>query len=49
MALPFLKKKSEAATMPLLPAWHPNFRNYEKLPDVKQVLFTQGLETAPGI
>lgn len=37
MALPFLKKKSEAAAAPLVPSWHPNFRNYEKLPDVKQV------------
>ena len=27
MALPFLKKKSEAAAVPLVPAWHPNFRN----------------------
>ena len=37
MALPFLKKKSEASTAPLVPAWHPNFRNYEKLPDIKVV------------
>ena len=37
MELPFLKKKSEAAAAPLVPSWHPNFRNYEKLPDVKQV------------
>lgn len=37
MALPFLKKKSEAAAQPLVPAWHPNFRNYEKLPDIKVV------------
>ena len=37
MALPFLTKKSEAAAVPLVPSWHPNFRNYEKLPDVKQV------------
>jgi hypothetical protein len=37
MALPFLKKKSEAASAPLVPAWHPNFRNYEKLPDIKVV------------
>jgi len=35
--LPFLKKKSEAAAAPLVPAWHPNFRNYEKLPDIKVV------------
>jgi hypothetical protein len=32
-----LKKRSEADTAPALPAWHPNFRNYEKLPDVKVV------------
>jgi hypothetical protein len=35
--LPFLKKKSEAATVPQVPAWHPNFRSYEKLPDIKPV------------
>lgn len=32
-----LKKKSEAAAAPLVPSWHPNFRNYEKLPDIKVV------------
>jgi uncharacterized coiled-coil protein SlyX len=37
MELPFLKKKSEAAVVPLVPSWHPNFRNYEKLPDIKVV------------
>ena len=31
-----LKKKTEA-TGPLVPAWHPNFRNYEQLPDTKVV------------
>lgn len=35
--LPFLKKKSEAAAAPLVPHWHPNFRNFEKLPDIKVV------------
>jgi hypothetical protein len=35
--LPFLKKKSNAAAAPLVPAWHANFRNYEKLPDIKVV------------
>lgn len=35
--LSFLKKKSEAAAAPASPAWHPNFRNYEKLPDIKVV------------
>ena len=28
---------SFAASAPALPAWHPNFRNYEKLPDIKVV------------
>src|SRR6187401_3003911 len=35
--LSLLKKKSDADAAPALPAWHPNFRNYEKLPDVKVV------------
>lgn len=35
--LPLLKKKSDAATPPSVPNWHPNFRNYEKLPDIKVV------------
>src|SRR3954470_11436069 len=35
--LPFLKKKSDAGAAPQVPAWHPNFRNYEKLPDIKVV------------
>ena len=35
--LSFLKKKSDASTAAQVPPWHPNFRNYEKLPDVKQV------------
>ncbi|HUR59026.1 MAG TPA: hypothetical protein VM029_15030, partial [Opitutaceae bacterium] len=35
--LSLLKKKSEAAAAPTVPAWHPNFRNYEKLPDIKVV------------
>src|SRR5438105_3777790 len=32
-----LQKKSDAPAVPELPAWHPNFRNYEKLPDIKVV------------
>lgn len=32
-----LKRKSEAAAGPAIPAWHPNFRDYERLPDVKLV------------
>lgn len=35
--LSLLKKKSEVADAPTVPAWHPNFRNYEKLPDIKVV------------
>ncbi len=32
----FLKKKAEASASQV-PAWHPNFRNYQKLPDIKVV------------
>jgi hypothetical protein len=35
--LSLLKRKSNAAAGPAVPAWHPNFRDYEKLPDVKVV------------
>lgn len=35
--LSLLKKKSEAAAAPAVPNWHPNFRSYEKLPDIKVV------------
>src|SRR5258707_603765 len=35
--LSLLKKKSDAGSVPQVPAWHPNFRNYEKLPDIKVV------------
>jgi hypothetical protein len=35
--LSLLKKKSEASAAPAVPPWHPNFRNYEKLPDIKVV------------
>ena len=35
--LSLLQKKSEAATASTVPPWHPNFRNYEKLPDIKVV------------
>lgn len=44
--LPFLKKNKEQADQPLMPAWHPNFRNYERLPDTKVVrtaFFVNGL------
>jgi hypothetical protein len=32
-----LKQRSEADAPPAVPAWHPNFRNYQKLPDIKVV------------
>src|SRR3954467_9266077 len=35
--LSLLKKKSEASAAPTVPHWHPNFRNFEKLPDTKVV------------
>jgi uncharacterized coiled-coil protein SlyX len=35
--LSLLKKKSEVDAAPAVPAWHPNFRNYQKLPDIKVV------------
>src|SRR5688572_29276737 len=35
--LSLLKRKSDADAAPAVPAWHPNFRNYQKLPDVKVV------------
>ncbi|MFA6288684.1 MAG: hypothetical protein WC661_14975 [Opitutaceae bacterium] len=35
--LPLLKKPNEKAAASLMPAWHPNFRNAELLPDVKAV------------
>ena len=54
--LSLLKKKTDAAAMPMVSSWHPNFRNYEKLPDIKVVrtaFFENGaaifLATALGI
>ncbi len=35
--LSLLKKKSKEDAAPAVPAWHPNFRNFEKLPDTKVV------------
>ncbi len=35
--LSLLKKKSDASAAPAVPSWHPNFRNFEKLPDTKVV------------
>jgi hypothetical protein len=35
---PLLKKKAETASAPSqMPSWHPSFRNYERLPDIKVV------------
>ena len=35
--LSLLKRKSDADAAAAQPAWHPNFRNYQKLPDIKAV------------
>jgi hypothetical protein len=35
--LSLLKKKSDESAAPAVTSWHPNFRNYEKLPDIKVV------------
>ncbi len=35
--MPLRLKKSEKSQVPLIPAWHPNFRNHERLPDTKVV------------
>jgi hypothetical protein len=36
--LPLLKKKTKATSAtPQMPAWHPSFRNYERLPDIKVI------------
>lgn len=35
-----LKRKPEKARAPLVPAWHPNFRNFQRLPDTKPVRTT---------
>ncbi len=35
-----LKKKTDAAAANRVPAWHPNFRNYDQLPDIKAVRTT---------
>lgn len=34
---PLLKRKPVKAAAPLVPAWHPNFRNFQRLPDTKAV------------
>lgn len=38
--MPPLTKKPEANTGPVVLPWHPNFRNYERLPDIKVVRTT---------
>jgi len=35
--LSLLKKRSDQSQRPAVPAWHPNFRNFERLPDTKVV------------
>lgn len=50
--LSLLKRKSDADAPLALPAWHPNFRNYKKLPDVKVVrtaFFVNGLAIVVAI
>lgn len=50
--LSLLKKKSDADADPAQPAWHPNFRNYKKLPDIKVVrtaFFVNGLSIAVAL
>lgn len=32
-----LKRKTDKGPVSLVPAWHPNFRNFERLPDTKAV------------
>jgi hypothetical protein len=35
-----LKKSSDKSSVSMMPAWHPNFRNFERLPDTKVVRTT---------
>jgi hypothetical protein len=35
--LSLLKKPASEASEPVLPAWHPDFRNYQRLPDTKVI------------
>lgn len=44
--LPSLKKPRDKSSGVVLPAWHPNFRNFDQLPDIKVVrttFFVNGL------
>jgi hypothetical protein len=51
--LSLLKKKPEATgAMSLIPSWHPNFRNYALLPDIKPVrtaFFVNGISAFVAI
>lgn len=38
--LPSLKKSRDKSSGAVLPAWHPNFRNFDQLPDIKVVRTT---------
>lgn len=47
-----LKRKTEKGQMPLVPAWHPNFRNFDRLPDTKAVrtsFFVNGIAVVIAI
>ena len=47
-----LKKPSEKSTASLVPPWHPNFRNFERLPDTKAVrtsFFINGLAVLTAV
>jgi len=48
MPLPFLKPKADAAPS-TAPLWHPNFRNFERLPDTKVVRTTFFINVAAGV
>jgi hypothetical protein len=45
--LSFLKKKTDSDAVQA-PAWHPNFRNYERLPDIKVVRTAFFVNGAPA-
>jgi len=46
MALQLPLTKKSDATPDVAPAWHPNFRNFERLPDIKVVRTTFFINTA---
>lgn len=47
MQLPYLTRKSDATPV-AAPLWHPNFRNLERLPDIKVVRTTFFVNAAAG-